>query len=102
MKFYVQPFPGPGGRSQISTGGGAFPQWQRDGKGLFYLDQGNRVMTVSVAPTGSRVEPGVPAALFSLSQGATYEASPDGQRFLINEITKDPSPITILLNWKPR
>ncbi|HET9362004.1 MAG TPA: protein kinase [Vicinamibacterales bacterium] len=100
-EIYVQPFPGPGGRSPISTRGGASPQWQRDGKGLFYVDQGTRVMSVPVAANGPRVEPGTPVALFTLSQGATYEAAPDGQRFLINEITKDPSPITILLNWKP-
>jgi Tol biopolymer transport system component len=101
-EVYVQPFPGPGGRSQISTGGGTFPKWQRDGKGLFYLDSGTRVMSVPVAPNGPRVEPGIPVALFSVSPGATYEASPDGQRFLINEITREPSPITILLNWRPR
>jgi eukaryotic-like serine/threonine-protein kinase len=101
-EVYVQPFPGQGGRAQISTGGGAFPQWQRDGKALFYLDSGNRVMSVPVTPNGPRVEPGTPVALFSVSPGATYEASPDGQRFLIYEITKEASPITILLNWKPR
>ena len=35
------------------------------------------------------------------SPGSGYFASPDGQRFLINKITKEASPITILLNWKP-
>jgi hypothetical protein len=69
---------------------------------LFYLDQSNRVMTVSVTPNGPRVEPGTPVALFPLPQGASYEASPDGQRFLINEITREPSPITILPNWKAK
>lgn len=102
FEIYVQPFPGPGVRSQISTGGGTSPQWQRDGRQLFYLDQSNRVMTVSVTPNGPRVEPGTPVALFPLPQGASYEASPDGQRFLINEITREPSPITILPNWKAK
>jgi hypothetical protein len=69
---------------------------------LFYLDQANRVMTVSVTPNGARVEPGAPVALFPLPQGTAFEVSADGQRFLINDITKEPSPITILLNWKPR
>ena len=45
-EIYVQPFPGPGSRSQISTGGGARARWHRDGKALFYVDQGNRLMTV--------------------------------------------------------
>jgi dipeptidyl aminopeptidase/acylaminoacyl peptidase len=103
-EIYVQPFPGSGVRSQISTGGGTRPQWARNGKGLFlfYLDQSDRVTTVPVTPNGPRVEPGTPVALFRLPRGAAYEAAPDGQRFLINEITKEPSPITVLLNWKPK
>jgi hypothetical protein len=101
-EVYVQRFPGPGRRTQISTGGGAFPTWPRDGNSLFYLDSSNRVMSVAVVPKGERLEPGNPAPLFSLSVGATFEPAADGQRFLINEITKPPSPITILLNWKPR
>jgi Tol biopolymer transport system component len=102
FEIYAQPFPGQGGKSQISTGGGTFPRWHRDGRSLFYLDQANRVMTVSVTPNGPKVEAGTPVALFPLPQGAAFEVSPDGQRFLINEITKEPSPITILLNWKPK
>jgi eukaryotic-like serine/threonine-protein kinase len=30
-EVYVRPFPGPGGLSQISTGGGRFPWWSHDG-----------------------------------------------------------------------
>ena len=78
----------------------------RDGKSLFYLDSGNRVTSVALVPKGvpkeERLEPGNPVALFPVSVGGTYEPTPDGQRFLISEITKPPSPITILLNWKPR
>jgi serine/threonine protein kinase len=101
FEIYIQPFPGPGGRSQISTGGGTRPQWRRDGKELFYLGLDNRLMAASPGLNGPRVEPGVSVAIFSLSPGAEYAASPDGQRFLINEITKNASPITVLLNWRP-
>lgn len=101
FEIYIQSFPGPGGRSQISTGGGTSPQWRRDGKELFYLGLDNGLMTVSVALNGPKVEPGAPVALFSLPPGAAYTASPDGQRFLLNEITKEASPVTILLNWRP-
>ena len=101
-EIYVQPFPGGGSRTQISTDGGAFA-WHRDGKGLFYVDRAGRLMTVQVAINGARVEPGTPVALFTMPQpGEPYQPSEDGQRFLINENTKSPSPITILLNWKPR
>jgi len=31
-----------------------------------------------------------------------YAVSPDGQRFLMNNIIEEPTPITIVLNWKAR
>ena len=37
VEVYVQPFPGPGGKWQISTAGGTEPRWRRDGRELFYL-----------------------------------------------------------------
>ena len=67
-----------------------------------YLDSKTRVTSVAVVPKGERLEPGNPVPLFQVSVGATYEPAPDAQRFLINAITRPPSPITILLNWKPR
>ena len=105
-EIYVQRFPVPGGRTQISISGGTFPKWHGDGKSLFYLDYGNRVTSVALLPNGvpkeERLEPGTPVALFAVSAGGNYDPTLDGQRFLINEITKPPSPITVLLNWKPR
>jgi serine/threonine-protein kinase len=35
-EVYVRPFPGSGGRWQVSTGGGAFPVWSRDGRELLF------------------------------------------------------------------
>src|SRR5262249_52876426 len=32
FEIYVQPFPGPGGKFQISTNGGAQPRWNKNGK----------------------------------------------------------------------
>src|SRR6266550_7978847 len=39
-EVYVAPFPGPGGRVQVSSGGGSQPRWRRDGRELFYLSSG--------------------------------------------------------------
>ncbi len=36
MEVYVVPFPGPGRKWQISTQGGSWPQWRRDGREIFY------------------------------------------------------------------
>jgi Tol biopolymer transport system component len=102
FEIYIQPFPGPAAKSQVSTAGGTFPQWRHDGKELFYLGLDNRVISQSVSLNGSRIEPGQALPLFSITPGAFFTTSADGQRFLINEITKPPAPITILLNWMPR
>ena len=36
-EVYVQPYPGPGGREQISVDGGSEPAWSKSGKELFYI-----------------------------------------------------------------
>jgi Tol biopolymer transport system component len=103
-EIHVQPFPGPGGRLQISTSGGRLPQWRRDGREIFYLGPDNRLMAVPVvlAANGSTIEAGTPVALFGTRPGSEVAASPDGQRFLINTTPDDATPpITVILNWKP-
>lgn len=102
-EIYVQPFPGPGGKVQISTGGGNFPQWRRDGREIFYLAPDNRLMAVPVLQnSGSALEAGTPTSLFTTRPGSEFAASPDGQRFLVNTAVEDStSPITIIFNWKP-
>ena len=45
-EVYVQPFPGPGGKWQISTEGGTEPVWNPAGRELFYR-MGNRMMAVA-------------------------------------------------------
>jgi len=101
-EIVVQPFPGSGsGRKRITTEGGFVPQWRNDGRELLYLAPDNHVMAVSIELNGSTFEAGKPAPLFLLSPQSEFAVSPDGQRFLVNKIVKDASPITILLNWKP-
>ena len=49
LEVYVQPYPGPGGKWQISTEGGAEPVWARDGQELFYRSiNGDRMMAVEI------------------------------------------------------
>jgi Tol biopolymer transport system component len=100
-EIYVQPFPGPGPKVQVSVGGGTLPRWRRDGSELFYLAPDRRLMSVSIAQTGARLEPGPPRALFTLSTTSAYEPSPDGQRFLVTAVVSAASPISVILNWKP-
>jgi eukaryotic-like serine/threonine-protein kinase len=104
----VAPFPGPGGRWQVSTAGGSEPRWRRDGRELFYLAPDGKLMAVEVKQ-GPTFEVGEAIPLFqtrarehiSFTDLFSYDVSADGQRFLINtdvgEATS--SPLTVVLNW---
>lgn len=50
-EIVVRPFPGPGGKWQVSTGGGIQPRWSAQGRELFYL-RGRTVMAVSYTAHG--------------------------------------------------
>jgi len=102
-EVYVQPFPGHGGKWQISTAGGGQPVWNRNGKELFYASADNKLMAVDVKADSS-FEVGTPRALFDVHlksiNGWKYDISPDGQRFLANTVIEvKANPITLVLNW---
>jgi Tol biopolymer transport system component len=109
IEIYVRPFPGPGGKWQISTGGGIEPRWRRDGKELFYIAPDGKLMAAPTQGAGQTVEAGAAVALFQtrIVGGGQYRlkqqyaVAPDGQRFLINITAADAtaSPITIVTNW---
>jgi hypothetical protein len=90
---------------QVSTTGGALPQWRADGRELFYLS-GDRLMAADVRAMGGAFESGPPRALFPLNMkrgygGYGYAVAPDGQRFLVNTPVEPPgtAPLIIILNW---
>ncbi|MBZ5536863.1 MAG: serine/threonine-protein kinase [Acidobacteriia bacterium] len=47
FEVYVQAFPGPGGRWQVSLGGGRLPKWSRNGKELFYCTVDGKIMVTT-------------------------------------------------------
>jgi Tol biopolymer transport system component len=75
-EIYVQNFPGPGGRWQVSTAGGVGPAWRADGKELFYAGPDQKLMAVDIQ-AGETFEAGVPRALFTrrFSRFATSAAT---------------------------
>jgi Tol biopolymer transport system component len=104
-EIYVQAFPGPGGKWQISTAGGGEPQWGPDGSELFYRSPERQMMRVEVQ-TGEAFEAGIPEPLFAASLrpitiNNRYLVSPDGQRFLLlSSLVQDSTPpTTVVVNW---
>ena len=109
-EVYVQPYPGPGGKWQISTDGGSQPVWARNGRELFYLN-GAKMMVVEIA-TQPTFRPGTPRMLFERPEMQTgaqpgaradYDVSPDGQRFLMLKAAEQQqsalTQIHVVLNW---
>jgi eukaryotic-like serine/threonine-protein kinase len=107
FEIYVQPYPGPGGKWQISTEGGMEPVWNPKGRELFYRS-GDKMMAVDIA-TQPGFAAGKPRVLFEGQYQPTpatfpnYDVSPDGQRFLMLKPSEAgeaaPTQINVVLNW---
>jgi serine/threonine-protein kinase len=106
-QIYVQAITGSGGKQQVSTDGGNEPQWNPNGRELFYRS-GDKMMAVAIGPLG--FAEGKEQALF---QGpymnaagwvrANYDVSHDGQHFLmLKPVDETSAPLTeihVVLNW---
>ena len=105
-EVYVTTFPGAAGKWQVSRGG-TEPRWRADGKEIFYISPTGMLMAVPVeAADGFSSEAPTPLfqthgrASISSSDLFTYDATRDGQRFLVNRYVKPDHipPLNIVLN----
>jgi eukaryotic-like serine/threonine-protein kinase len=101
---YVDSFPEPHSKVQISTAGGSMPAWGPDGRELFYASPDNMLTSVSLKAGADSIEPSTPRELFPLpiyDPGLySYDVAPDGQRFLIpGPAQQAPEPLTLIVNW---
>jgi eukaryotic-like serine/threonine-protein kinase len=108
FEVYVTPFPGPGRKWQVSSGGGGWPRWRRDGEELYYIaaDRTLTAVQLKAAAGGLDVSPG--QALFTAPlrphvrlDAYSYDVTPDGQRFLLNTAGEEVpvTALTLVLNW---
>jgi hypothetical protein len=109
FEIYVRPFPpGPGGKRQISTGGGSNAVWSRVRHELLYLAPDGRIMVVPYTVAGDAFEaekPGVwsktPVQLRP-GIGASFDLHPDGERVAMapaTEATAGPTHVTLIFNF---
>ena len=90
-EVYVQQYPGPGGKWQISTEGGTEPVWSPKGNELFYRT-GDQMMVVAIN-TQVTFSATTPRVLFEgqydpgLSLRPNYDVTPDGQLFVGHRVT---------------
>jgi Tol biopolymer transport system component len=105
QEVYVEPFRFPGGKSQVSGGGGHDPRWSPKGDELFYRN-GDRVFSVSYRVDGDAFETDRPRELFRadvLTDDRSYDVFPDGEHFLMLQPAGGqsvaPTEAVVVLNW---
>jgi serine/threonine-protein kinase len=104
FQIFVRAYPGPGGKWQISTEGGAGPRWSPDGTELFYRVQGE-LYAVTVEGDAGTFTSGRPELLFddlnTAALASDYDVF-DSNRFLVVENAGDdtaPPGVTVVVNW---
>jgi serine/threonine-protein kinase len=107
MEVWVRPFPGPGGRWQVSKEGGREPIWSKDGRQLFYREA-DRVWAADVRTDGG-FSAGKPRLLFEktgfflTNAVRNWDLYPDGRGFLMMKKEEiKPRPVTEMIlvqNW---
>ena len=101
-QVFVRPFEGDGRAIEVSTSGGSFPIWRRDGNELYFLDASDGLMAAPLVRSATTITPGKPQRLFHIplnditrASMSPYDAAPDGKRFLLN-VPDRPTPLMFL------
>jgi eukaryotic-like serine/threonine-protein kinase len=104
FEVYVRPYPGPGGRWQVSLEGGTEPRWSGTGREIFYRN--GEQMMAAVVTTQPGFEVGARTPLFSGAytqlQGlvTNYDVTRDGQTFLmLQSVQGAEQSLEVTLNW---
>ena len=102
-EVYVRPFPGAGGRTQVSVSGGTEPAWSRDGRALVYRS-GTRFERVRVEADQSfrvlsRPDMILQGRFYGYPWQRQYDFHPDGRRILALRSQDEETQMTIVTNW---
>ncbi|HEX6217255.1 MAG TPA: LpqB family beta-propeller domain-containing protein, partial [Vicinamibacterales bacterium] len=103
-EIYVRPFPGPGGKWQVSTDGGTLPSWSRAQPELVYGIDG-RLMVVRYAERDGSFMASAPAVWSTgrfewRGPNRMFDLHPDGARVALAipaSATREPTPDRIVL-----
>jgi eukaryotic-like serine/threonine-protein kinase len=99
----VQPFPGPGGRIQVSSSGGSEPVWSHDGRRLFYRGDGHLMAaTLDLAQSMSVTKRDTlftDVFQYAANPHANYDAMADGSHFVFLKAAREGT-MVVATNWK--
>jgi Tol biopolymer transport system component len=101
-ELYVQSFPEPGHKQQVSLDGVGGGQWTRDGRHLLFLSGDAKTLWRADVESGASLKVSPPVRVAALPSGIiSIDAMPDGQRFLA--LIPDhvgAGSVTIVQNWR--
>ena len=102
-EVYIRPFPGPGGRRQVSSGGGSEPRWAHSGRELFYRS-GSHIVAVEVRTDpslalGSRRRLFSTGAYLTNLNHAAYDIMPDDETFVFIRSVGEAQQVVMVFNW---
>jgi eukaryotic-like serine/threonine-protein kinase len=87
-EVYLDSYPRPRQRVSISSSGGVHPVWRRDGRELYYWNEG-ALVAVRLGSAAGDATPAVVRravlfrARYHIGPNTMYDVSPDGERFVI-------------------
>jgi Tol biopolymer transport system component len=106
-QIFVVPYPGPGGKWQVSSQMGWEPRWSKSGHEIFYATS-NQMISVPYTVENGAFQVGKPEVLFQdrfelRVPFPSFDVSPDGQHFVMFQSSSGRSlgntlP-TVILNW---
>ena len=110
LEVYVRPFPGPGGKRQISSAGGRLPIWSHKGTQLFFENPDNHIMVMDYEVKTESFARGTPRVwsdqqLHDVNGVLNYDLAPDDKSFAVFPELKAPAEengsvhVTFLLNF---
>jgi dipeptidyl aminopeptidase/acylaminoacyl peptidase len=107
FEIMVRAFPERDEEFPLSTDGGIAPLWSADGSKIYFVAPDGTIMAAQVANGAPRFEAERPVPLFATrialqAFNQQYAITRD-ERFLVVTISDTaPTPITVVLNWKPQ
>jgi serine/threonine-protein kinase len=84
QEAWVRPYPGPGGKWQISAAGGSFPRWSPSGRQIYFIGPDNHLMVADVEAKAGEFVSGKPRTwsetrIGSAPRWTTFNVAPDGR-----------------------
>ena len=99
---YVRSFPVPDHKHRVTTDGGTWVDWKRDGTALLIVGADSRQLKVADVRAGADLSIGAPQVVGALPAGAiAWDAAGDLQRLLVSVPSSD-SPglsLTVVTDW---